>query len=247
MQGNEWNGEKDPTGWFISEKLDGFRAFWDGSNLISKNGVVFPAPNEFTSALPTNVLLDGELWVDYDALSKLISITRKNSTELWKEVKYCVFDAPMHSGSYPERHAFATKSITECGTNIRMIPIERCEGIEHLQNKLQQITERKGEGIMLYHPHAPYTPGRTSNVLKVKAYIEEDVKFLQCNSNSYSFLCEQKNGATSIVKCSSWDYMFPPPPGTVITVKHNGLFKTSQKMKFPFLLKVRTDLNWEQL
>src|SRR5689334_22928654 len=40
MHGREWNEEAamDPTGWWISEKFDGIRAFWDGSYVYSKNG-----------------------------------------------------------------------------------------------------------------------------------------------------------------------------------------------------------------
>jgi len=33
-----------PTGWWISEKLDGVRAYWDGTNFYSRHGNAFPAP-----------------------------------------------------------------------------------------------------------------------------------------------------------------------------------------------------------
>uniref|UniRef100_A0A6B2LME3 ATP-dependent DNA ligase family profile domain-containing protein n=1 Tax=Arcella intermedia TaxID=1963864 RepID=A0A6B2LME3_9EUKA len=150
----------------------------------------------------------------------------------------------MHPGDYKERHAFTRDLISGCGGNMSIIPIVQCLGMEHLQAFLREVEKKKGEGAMIYHPSSKYTSGRTTNLLKVKAYREEDVKFLGCNPNSYSFLCEQKNGVLSIVKCSGWDYLFPPLPGTVLTVKHNGLFETSQKMKYPFLLRVRSDLDW---
>jgi DNA ligase-1 len=38
MHGLNYQGE-DPTGWIMSEKLDGIRAYWDGVNLYSKKGV----------------------------------------------------------------------------------------------------------------------------------------------------------------------------------------------------------------
>jgi hypothetical protein len=43
MHGREWIENEismDPTGWWISEKFDGIRAFWDGRNLYSKNGKI---------------------------------------------------------------------------------------------------------------------------------------------------------------------------------------------------------------
>jgi len=30
MHGRDWDGKQDLTGWFCSEKLDGYRAFWNG-------------------------------------------------------------------------------------------------------------------------------------------------------------------------------------------------------------------------
>eukprot|EP01124_Arcella_intermedia_P022214 TRINITY_DN3269_c0_g1_i11.p1 TRINITY_DN3269_c0_g1~~TRINITY_DN3269_c0_g1_i11.p1 ORF type:complete len:578 (-),score=118.40 TRINITY_DN3269_c0_g1_i11:57-1790(-) len=249
MHGQVWDGEQDPTGWYMSEKLDGFRAFWDGSQLYSKNGKVIPIPSDFASLLPRHICLDGELWTGYDKFNDLQAIFKKSQTlqsdsqqfyELWKDVKYCVFDAPMHPGNYQERHTFALNTISS-GSNILILPMERCQGLQHLQNKLKEVTDKKGEGVMLYHPTATYTSGRTSHLQKVKAYAEGDVTFLKCNPNRYAFLCEQQNGETCIVKCTGWDYMFPPPTGTTLTVKHRG-FSSTHKMKYPFLFKIRTNL-----
>eukprot|EP01124_Arcella_intermedia_P022213 TRINITY_DN3269_c0_g1_i1.p1 TRINITY_DN3269_c0_g1~~TRINITY_DN3269_c0_g1_i1.p1 ORF type:complete len:163 (-),score=35.00 TRINITY_DN3269_c0_g1_i1:104-592(-) len=156
-------------------------------------------------------------------------------------------DAPMHPGNYVERHTFLRDTISGYPNHITLIPVIHCMGLKHLHTVLKEITKKKGEGIMLYHPEAKYTPGRTDHLYKVKAYSEEDVKFKKYNPNTYSFLCEQKNGVECIVKCSGWDYSFPPSPGTVITVKYNGIYESSQKMKYPFLLRVRNDLNWNQI
>jgi len=45
---------------------------------------------------------------------------------------------------------------------------------------------------MLYHPEQPYILGRTNSLLKVKSYWEEDVKFIECNPNSYTFNVNSK-------------------------------------------------------
>lgn len=69
----------------------------------------------------------------------------------------------MHSGHYFERHSFACDVIHQktnghesftCDfvydtqTNDKpwaiVIPIEKCLGVDHLYNKLQKVTERKG-------------------------------------------------------------------------------------------------------
>lgn len=44
--------KNDPTGWYMSEKLDGVRCIWDGKNLYSRNGNKFYPPSYFKAALP---------------------------------------------------------------------------------------------------------------------------------------------------------------------------------------------------
>ena len=40
--------DQDVTGWVMSEKLDGVRGFWDGKQLISRQGYPFLPPDYFT-------------------------------------------------------------------------------------------------------------------------------------------------------------------------------------------------------
>src|SRR4051812_34623257 len=56
-----WENDVDLTGWWMSEKLDGVRAYWDGKKLWSRLGNEFLAPDWFTAPLPA-FPLDGELW-----------------------------------------------------------------------------------------------------------------------------------------------------------------------------------------
>ena len=51
----------DVTQYWVSEKLDGVRAHWDGKQLISRGGKVFDTPIWFTALFPKETL-DGELW-----------------------------------------------------------------------------------------------------------------------------------------------------------------------------------------
>ena len=81
----------DPTGWWISEKLDGVRAIWDGKSLWSRNGRLWAAPSWFTNCsylrtnevLPVSIPLDGELWIDRGLFELTSSICRS---------KVCVTD-----------------------------------------------------------------------------------------------------------------------------------------------------------
>src|SRR5690349_17670486 len=48
---HKWETDKDPTGWWMSEKLDGIRAYWDGEAFVSRLGNRFLAPAWFTRDL----------------------------------------------------------------------------------------------------------------------------------------------------------------------------------------------------
>ena len=66
----------DPSGWLMSEKLDGVRCFWNGTTMYTRNGNLIYASDEFKKRLP-KMALDGELWTDRDDFQKIVSIVRK--------------------------------------------------------------------------------------------------------------------------------------------------------------------------
>lgn len=57
---------QDPTGWLMSEKLDGVRCYWNGTNMYTRTGKDFNPPQWFKDALPKNLALDGELFTKRD-------------------------------------------------------------------------------------------------------------------------------------------------------------------------------------
>jgi len=62
MLANVYHQHDDVTQFWVSEKLDGVRARWDGKQLISRGGKIFIAPAWFVQGFP-NKPLDGELWM----------------------------------------------------------------------------------------------------------------------------------------------------------------------------------------
>lgn len=118
---HNFNAEKDdPTGWYMSEKMDGMRCIWDGgitigmkakdvpwantdregadhicTGLWTRGGKVVHCPPEFTADHPRNILLDGELWNRGLTLQSIISITRAHDkTEEWEKISHWIFDSP---------------------------------------------------------------------------------------------------------------------------------------------------------
>src|SRR5207248_5124968 len=98
-----WDNERDLRGWWMSEKLDGVRAFWDGKQFLSRQGNVYHAPDWFLAGLP-DTPLDGELWIDRKQFQRTVSIVRRqDKSDLWNEVRYLVFDAPAHDAAFEAR------------------------------------------------------------------------------------------------------------------------------------------------
>jgi DNA ligase-1 len=118
MLAHVWDKKRFVGGWFVSEKLDGMRALWDGgiSKGISVNKVPWAdvqsndtristglwsrlrkpimCPDWWSAQLP-RIPLDGELWMGPGTFQKLMTIARKlNPDDRWKDVQYKVFDSP---------------------------------------------------------------------------------------------------------------------------------------------------------
>jgi DNA ligase-1 len=87
---------QDPTGWLMSEKLDGIRCFWNGEEMYSRGGKIFYPPKWFTDACPKNLALDGELWTKRNDFQNTCRIVKKHDrNDNWKNVTYMVYDAPL--------------------------------------------------------------------------------------------------------------------------------------------------------
>lgn len=73
-----YRGDIDVAHYWVSEKLDGVRASWDGKALQFRSGNPVPAPQWFVDALPRQPL-DGELWLGRGSFDQLSAIVRRQT------------------------------------------------------------------------------------------------------------------------------------------------------------------------
>ena len=66
---SEYKGQ-NVGGWLVSEKLDGVRAYWNGRNLLSRNGKILAAPEGWNAHFP-HFALDGELYTARGEFEKI--------------------------------------------------------------------------------------------------------------------------------------------------------------------------------
>ena len=160
----------DPAGYLISEKLDGARAVWDGRVLRFRSGMPIAAPAWFTARLPA-LPLDGELWLArgrFEALSGTVRRLQPVDAE-WREVRYQLFDMPGAPGPFSERAARLQALARQAAwPAMAAVPQERLADRAELQRRLAAVVNAGGEGLMLHRADAPWLPGRSEALLKLK-------------------------------------------------------------------------------
>jgi DNA ligase 1 len=166
-----WDNAADLAGWWMSEKLDGVRAYWDGKQLLSRQGNLFHAPDWFVEGLPESPL-DGELWIARKKFQRTVSVVRRqDKSDLWKEVRFLVFDAPSADGGFEERIAFAKDALARRPLKFAQ-PHEHqlCKDLDCLRAELARVEGLGGEGLMLREPGSKYEARRSATLLKVKSF-----------------------------------------------------------------------------
>jgi DNA ligase-1 len=166
-----WDNATDLSGWWMSEKLDGVRAYWDGRQFLSRQGNLFHAPDWFVEGFPSTPL-DGELWLDRKAFQRTMSIVRRqDKNDHWREIRYLVFDAPAVEAVFEDRIAYLKDLFLRGGMEFAQ-PHEHqlCESVDCLRAELERVEALGGEGLMLREPGSRYHGGRSSTLLKVKRF-----------------------------------------------------------------------------
>lgn len=247
---HKWENDVDLTGWWISEKLDGVRAYWDGERFISRLGNAFFAPKWFTAALP-KVPLDGELWGGRKLFQRTVGIVkRQDESPLWKELKYVVFDAPKHGGVFEERVAFIDETLTALKTAwLTACEHVACRGVEHLKAELARVEGLGGEGLMVRQPRSRYEAGRSSTLLKVKSFHDTEARVLEHvpgmgrhKGRLGALLVELADGTRFNVGTgfSDAERENPPKVGAIITFRYQELSNAGVP-RFPSYVGERID------
>jgi len=175
-----WDFLTDPTGWWLSEKLDGVRAYWDGKQFWSRLGNPFHAPDWFIKGLP-NVPLDGELWLDRKKFQRTVSIVRRqDKSDHWKEIRYLVFDAPRLEKGFEKRVEHVREMLQVNKPEFAVAHEHQlCKGIDHLRAELARFEALGGEGLMMRKAGSKYENGRSSTLLKVKNFYDAEARVLK--------------------------------------------------------------------
>lgn len=245
-----WDGEQDVRDWWLSEKLDGVRAYWTGERFLSRQGNVFHAPAWFTADLPS-FPLDGELWLERQAFQRTVSIVRRHDEPAaWRSIRFVVFDAPKLAAPFEARlHACRAHFDQFPAFYAEVLPQEPCRDLAHLRAELDRVTQLGGEGLMLRQPGSSYVAGRSATLLKVKRFLDAEARVIghepgagRHRGRLGALRVELPNGVQFAVGSGFTDRQREQPPaiGATITFRYQKL-SDRDVPRFPTFVRIRDD------
>jgi DNA ligase-1 len=234
----------------VSEKLDGVRARWDGTHLISRGGHVFAAPEWFTKGFPA-IPLDGELWMGRSRYEEVSSIVRTQQPhDGWRNVRLMIFDLPAHGGTFDQRVIAMNRLMIESDSPYLAIIEQQPVGSEEdLLKWLHTVIEQGGEGLILHRETALYASGRSQDLLKLKPFTDAEATVIgyrpgkgQFAGQTGSLIVRTDQGVTFSIGSglSHEQRRRPPPLQSRVTFRYQGLTKNGIP-RFPVFLRIRDE------
>ncbi|WP_184524229.1 MULTISPECIES: DNA ligase [unclassified Variovorax] len=240
--------------YWVSEKYDGIRGYWDGKQLWTRSGERIAAPHWFTEALPAEPL-DGELWAGRGHFSQIVSTVRTQppSDTAWREIRFMVFDVPAQPGDFTTRLAYLRKLLPITSVPwVVAVPQQRATTAEDLDALLEKTVKMGGEGLMLHRGSSSYHAVRSNDLLKVKRDDDAEARVVghvggrgKHGSRMGALLVETPDGKRFKLGGGFTDAERENPPaiGTWVTYRFNGT-TTSGLPRFARFLRVREDMDF---
>ncbi len=254
MLANVLRGDVLMADYLVSEKYDGVRGYWDGRQLLTRGGAVVHAPAWFTAGWPAQPL-DGELWAGRGKFSQAVSTVRQQMPEdgAWRGMRFMVFDLPGHPGTFAERNAALTSVIAEINQPwLQQVEQFSVTDRSELQTLLKRIVKQGGEGLMLHRGSSLYRAERNDDLLKIKPYEDAEARVVGYLPGKGKFV--GMLGALRVetperlrfnlgAGLSDAERRNPPPVGSWVTYRYNGVNARTGIPRFARFLRVREEMD----
>ena len=219
--------------YWVSEKYDGVRGFWDGRTLRTRGGETVQAPAWFTAGWP-EVPMDGELWAGRGRFSHAQSTTRQQQPGdvAWRQIRFMVFDLPGDKGTFDQRLPALNALVESLGQPwVQAVPQRRVANDAALQALLYRTVRAGGEGLMLHRGASLYRAGRSDDLIKVKTHEDTEARVVahlpgkgRHAGRLGALLVETPSGQRFRLGAgfSDADRERPPPVGSWVTYRFRG-------------------------
>lgn len=244
-----YQGLADLSHYWVSEKFDGVRGYWDGHQLLTRSGNEIAVPAWFTRHWPATPM-DGELWAGYGRFTVISSLVRSadDTDPRWRQIRYQVFDLPAHPGDFDARVPAIKKVVAAIDDPWVLVVRQFHVDSQHqLKLALKRVLDRQGEGLVLHRGNALYRAGRHVGLLKVKPYHDAEARVLAIKPGQGrisglmgSLWVETPDGRRFYVGSGFSDEQRANPPaiGSWITYRYTSL-TVNGLPRFPRFLRLR--------
>ena len=238
--------------YWVSEKYDGVRGFWDGRTLRTRGGETVQAPAWFTAGWP-EVPMDGELWAGRGRFSHAQSTTRQQQPGdvAWRQIRFMVFDLPGDKGTFDQRLPALNALVESLGQPwVQAVPQRRVANDAALQALLHRTVRAGGEGLMLHRGASLYRAGRSDDLIKVKTHEDTEARVVahlpgkgRHAGRLGALLVETPSGQRFRLGAgfSDADRERPPPVGSWVTYRFRGTHDGGLP-RFASFVRARADM-----
>lgn len=238
--------------YWVSEKYDGVRGFWDGHTLRTRGGETIAAPAWFTAGWPEEAM-DGEMWAGRERFAHAQSTTRQQKPDdaAWRQMRFMVFDLPRHSGTFDERIPALDALVAAIGQPwVQAVAQKRIASDAALQALLLRTVRAGGEGLMLHRGASLYQGGRNDDLVKVKTHEDTEARVVahvpgkgRHAGRMGALLVEMPTGQRFKLGAGFSDAQRadPPPVGSWVTYRFRGTHDGGLP-RFASFVRVREDM-----
>ena len=238
--------------YWVSEKYDGVRGYWDGHTLRTRGGETVAVPAWFTAGWP-DTPMDGELWAGRGRFSHAQSTVRQQQPDdaAWREMRFMVFDLPAHGGTFDQRLPALNKLVESLDQPwVQAVPQQRVASDAALQKLLLRTVRAGGEGLMLHRGASMYRAGRSDDLIKVKTHEDAEAKVVahlpgqgRHAGRLGALVVEMPSGQRFRLGAGLTDAErdHPPPVGSWVTYRFRGTHDSGVP-RFASFVRVRDDM-----
>ncbi|MZI93910.1 DNA ligase [Vibrio sp. CAIM 722] len=239
--------------YWVSEKYDGIRALWTGSELVTRSGKVIHAPKWFTDSMPPDHRVEGELWAgrgQFNQVQKTV-LDEHPDDQAWKNIRWMVFDLPAHAGDYTMRYAVLNHWVHSLNKPfVQVVGYRTFQDEQALRAYHHSVEHNGAEGVMLRRIRDSYQIGRSESLLKLKSY--QDAEAVVIGYKKGNGRLRGKVGALRVRNEAGHLFYIgsgltdaeresPPAVGATITYRYNGETSTG-KPRFARFMRERRDI-----
>ena len=243
--------------YWVSEKLDGVRGYWDGRKLLTRGGERVVAPAWFTAGWPA-IPLDGELWAGRGQFAHAVATVRQQIPDdaAWRRMRFMVFDVPAHGGTFSERIPALNGIVSRIDQPwVQAVAQQKVASHAALQALLSKTVKLGGEGLMLHRGASLYQALRSDDLLKLKTHDDAEARVIGhvAGRGRYAGVLGALEVETPAADgkparrfklgsgFSDSERQNPPPVGSWVTFRYRGLHDSGIP-RFATFLRVREDM-----